>query len=66
MKITLNGEQAEVAEQTSLLDLLEVSGYKDRRVAVEINRRIVPRSAYAEQQLQPDDRIEIVHAIGGG
>ena len=66
MKITLNGEQVEVAERASLLDLLEVSGFKDRRVAVEINRRIVPRSTYETQQLQADDRIEIVHAIGGG
>lgn len=66
MKITLNGESHEVADELRLDTLLESSGYANKRVAVEINRQIVPRSRYSEHQLKPDDRIEIVHAIGGG
>lgn len=46
-----------------LLKALELSG---RRVAVEINEEIVPRSQYGDRQLADGDRIEIVHAIGGG
>ncbi len=66
MKIVLNGEEREIAPATSLLQLLELAGYAQRRVAIEINREIVPRSRHASRLLQPDDRVEIVHAIGGG
>ena len=66
MKIVLNGESREVTATTSLAQLLEQSGYGTRRVAVEVNREIVPRSRHAERRLAEGDRIEIVHAIGGG
>jgi len=66
MKIVLNGESREVTATTSLAQLLEQSGYGTRRVAVEVNREIVPRSRHAERGLVEGDRVEIVHAIGGG
>jgi sulfur carrier protein len=66
MKIVLNGETREIEGGQSLLDLLRIAGYQGRRVAVEVNRRIVPRSTHAEVRLSEGDRIEIVHAIGGG
>lgn len=66
MKITLNGETREVDGEPSLFDLLAAAGYQDKRVAVEINRRIVPKSTHAEVRVREGDRIEIVHAIGGG
>jgi len=66
MKITLNGEQHEIDAKTSLLQFLTDAGLAEKRIAVEINRRIVPRSTFAEQSIQEGDRIEIVHAIGGG
>jgi len=66
MKIVLNGESREVAATTSLAQLLEQSGYGARRIAVEVNREIVPRSRHAGRGLVEGDRIEIVHAIGGG
>lgn len=66
MKIVLNGQEREVAPTTSVQALLEAAGYAQRRVAVEINREIVPRSAHADRLLDAGDRIEIVHAIGGG
>ncbi|MCB1575132.1 MAG: sulfur carrier protein ThiS [Xanthomonadales bacterium] len=66
MKITLNGETREVDGEPSLFDLLPAAGYHDKRVAVEINRRIVPKSTHAEVRVREGDRIEIVHAIGGG
>ena len=66
MKITLNGEQHEIDAETNLLQFLTDAGLAEKRIAVEINRRIVPRSTFAEQSIQEGDRIEIVHAIGGG
>lgn len=66
MKIMLNGEECEIDDGLALEAMLETSGYSEKRVAVEINRQIIPRSRYNEQTLKPGDRVEIVHAIGGG
>ena len=66
MNILLNGVEEQLPAESTIADLLTHSGYADRRVAVELNQAIVPRSAHATQRLQDGDRIEIVHAIGGG
>jgi sulfur carrier protein len=66
MNIVLNGHAREIAVATTLAQLLEAAGYGERRIAVEINRTIVPRSQYAERVLAAGDHVEIVHAIGGG
>lgn len=66
MEIFVNGEARQVTPSISVAQLLERLDFGSRRVAVELNRHIVPRSAYAAQTLKPGDRIEIVHAIGGG
>ncbi|HMM66413.1 MAG TPA: sulfur carrier protein ThiS [Dokdonella sp.] len=66
MKITLNGEPREIQDEQHVLALLDAAGYGGKRVAVEVNRRIVPRSMHAEHRLREGDRVEIVHAIGGG
>lgn len=66
MNIVLNGEHHEVAAGSSLQGLLEALGLIGRRVAVEVNGEVVPRSVHGEHSLQPGDRVEIVHAIGGG
>ena len=66
LQIQLNGEPRELASDTSILQLLEQLDLVGRRVAVELNLDIVPRSAHATTILQPGDRVEVVHAIGGG
>lgn len=66
MLIEVNGSPVELASGSSLADLLELMQLAGRRVAVEVNLDIVPRSAHAEHRLQPGDRVEVVHAIGGG
>lgn len=66
MKIVLNGQEREIDETASLAQVLEIAGYAGRRVAVEVNREIVPRSRHAGHPLAAGDRVEIVHAIGGG
>ncbi len=66
MQITLNGQPRDCASPTTIAQLLEAAGYGGRRVAVELNREIVPRSQHASRTLAEGDQVEIVHAIGGG
>ena len=66
VKILLNGAPREVAATLSVGELLDAEGYAQRKVAVEVNREIVPRSLHAQRTVRDGDRIEIVHAIGGG
>jgi len=66
MDILLNGEPLPLPERTTLAALLQAQHLAERRVAVEINGEIVPRSRHGEHELQAGDRVEIVHALGGG
>jgi sulfur carrier protein len=66
MDILLNGDPATVADDSTIASLLEARGLAGRRVAVEVNGRIVPRGRHADHALEAGDRVEIVHALGGG
>ena len=66
MNIIVNGEAKSFATPINVSNLLQDMGLVGRRVAVEINLEIIPRSRYGEQLLQENDRVEIVRAIGGG
>ncbi len=66
MNIMLNGKHHELADGATAQHLVEQLDLVGRRLAMEINQEIVPRSTFAEHLIQPDDQIEIVHAIGGG
>ena len=66
MDILLNGKTKSVAERCRVFDLLQAEGLGERRVAVEVNGAIVPRSLHAHHLLHDGDRVEIVHALGGG
>ena len=66
MKICLNGEAREFPSPLTVLGLLQAAGFGERRVAVEVNREIVPRSRHAAHALAEGDQVEIIHAIGGG
>jgi len=70
MDILLNGEARTLASSAprrlSVLDLLQLEGLAQRRVAVEVNGAIVPRGQHADHLLRAGDRVEIVHALGGG
>ncbi|MBK1692505.1 thiamine biosynthesis protein ThiS [Ectothiorhodospira mobilis] len=66
MELTVNGETHRVPEETTaqmLLERLELAG---RRLAMEVNGELVPRSTFPEHRFAPGDRVEIVQAIGGG
>ncbi|UYV18992.1 sulfur carrier protein ThiS [Halomonas qaidamensis] len=66
IKLTLNGEPHTLAAGLSAADLIEQLGLTGRRIAVEINEQIVPKSQLAQTHLANGDQIEVVHAIGGG
>jgi len=66
MQIFLNGKPHECDAATTVAALLAETGHGNRRVAVEVNREIVPRSRHAQHELREGDRVEVVQAIGGG
>lgn len=66
MDIRLNGAEHSLPPGCSVARLLADAGLGERRVAVEVNGTIVPRSAHDGHLLQAGDRVEIVHALGGG
>jgi len=66
MAIQVNGEARQIAAPATVADLLAQIGLDLRKVAVERNLEIVPRSRYAATVLSAGDAVEIVHFIGGG
>ena len=66
MKLLLNGEERDIAGIVNIADLVSALGLDARKVAVERNLEIAPRSTYADTPLTDGDRIEIVTFIGGG
>ncbi|MGV8961013.1 MAG: sulfur carrier protein ThiS [Stenotrophomonas sp.] len=66
MLIQLNGSARQIRAPLTLAALLIDEGLAQRRVAVEINGDIVPRSQHGERLLAEGDVVEIVHALGGG
>lgn len=66
LRLTVNGEPRELPGPLDIPALLAAEGLGERRVAVEVNGEIVPRSRHAAHALADGDRVEIVHALGGG
>ncbi len=66
LSLTLNGEPHRIAEGSSVADLVQEIGLNPKKVAVERNLEIVPRSSLATVMLADGDILEIVHFVGGG
>ena len=66
MKLFVNGEERPLVGVATLAELIDQLGMKGDRVAVELNREIVPRAQWNDTRLQDGDRLEIVHFVGGG
>ncbi|OAI17323.1 thiazole synthase [Methylomonas koyamae] len=66
MRILVNGDSREIGENATVADLIAELGLAGKRIAVELNKEILPFTQHATQRLQTDDRLEIVQAIGGG
>jgi sulfur carrier protein len=65
MELYVNGEARDLAV-TTVADLVIALGLQGRRVAVELNGEVVPKGYHAARLLNPGDRVELVHALGGG
>ena len=66
MKIIVNGEHREISDGSTAEDLIAEMELAGKRIAVEVNQEILPRSQFHSYTLKANDTIEIVHAIGGG
>jgi thiazole synthase len=66
MTVVLNGEERSCREGWTLADLVADLRLTGRRIAVEVNRNIIPRDEYVNYRLQAGDEIEVVHFVGGG
>lgn len=66
MQIIVNGAAQEVTAASSIQQLIDTLALGGGKIAIEVNGEIVPRSLFKETILQPNDKLEIVQAIGGG
>ena len=66
MNIVLNGEKINIADSLNVMGLIDLYELPATKVAVERNLEIVPKSAYVTTMLKENDKVEIVHFIGGG
>ncbi len=66
LSLLVNGERRSVPSPCTVEGLLRGLTLEMRRVAVAVNRDVVPRSAFRTHQLASDDRVEILEAVGGG
>ena len=64
--IILNGENKQIANNTNITQLLQSLDLVNKRLAVEINQQLIPRSDFSSHMLNEQDIVEIVQAIGGG
>ena len=66
MKLTVNGERRELADDHTVRDLVVALGLGEAAVAVELNKQIVPRKQHESTALREGDAIEVVSLVGGG
>ena len=66
MRLVINGKEQTFEGELTLAGLVEQLGMKSDRVAIELNREIVPRARWSETQLKDGDQLEVVHFVGGG
>ena len=66
MRLVINGKEQTFEGELTLAGLVEQLGMKSDRVAIELNREIVPRAQWSETQLKDGDQLEVVHFVGGG
>jgi sulfur carrier protein len=66
MNIQINGNIQQFDDNITASQLVDKLGLQGRRIAMEVNQEIVPRSQYDTYQLSENDQVEIIHAVGGG
>ncbi len=65
-KIQINGKKIKIFNNSSIKDLIKKYKLKENKIAIELNGVILPKSRYGKNKLKNNDKIEIVHFIGGG
>ncbi|MFL2466986.1 MAG: sulfur carrier protein ThiS [Candidatus Pseudothioglobus sp.] len=66
MKIIVNGEEISLPEDSNIQDLVVELGYINKRIAIEVNETIIPKSKHRSHLLDSLDRVEVINAVGGG
>jgi thiamine biosynthesis protein ThiS len=66
ISVILNGEAREIPHGSSVAAMLQAIGLDPRKVAVEHNLEVIPRSTFGDVEVSEGDRFEIVHFVGGG
>lgn len=66
MQIHVNGDPTELPADAPMSALIAQLGLGGRRIAVEVNQELVPKSRFDDHRLHDGDRVEIIHAVGGG
>lgn len=66
MQVTINAKPQSVPTETTVAELIELLELQNKRLAIEINQELVPRSTFDLHKLAENDHVEIVQAIGGG
>ena len=66
MKIKVNGVEISLPEHSNIQDLIAQLGYSNKRIAIEVNALIIPKSNHQSHFLESLDRVEVINAVGGG
>ena len=66
IEIIVNGETRKITQGANVVDLINDLDLTPQRLAIELNLSILPRAKWSETELQPGDKLEIVHFVGGG
>jgi len=66
MNVFLNGKKIKVGNNLTAQQLLSEMGYQDKRIALEINGEVTPKSEYSNKIIVENDQLEIIVAVGGG
>jgi thiamine biosynthesis protein ThiS len=66
VQVIVNDEPRELPSEATVADLVAALGLGPRRIAIEVNREVVPRADYPALRLQDGDAVEIIHFVGGG
>jgi len=66
MKILVNGQSKELDDDVTLVGLLKAIEVSNEGIAIAVNDRVIPRSAWSGVDIQDGDRVEVIHAVQGG
>jgi thiamine biosynthesis protein ThiS len=66
VELTINGDKREIKESQNLADLVKELDIQAPNFAIALNQQVVPRSKYDSTAIKDNDKVEIVHAVGGG